>query len=117
MSVDINEEELKKSLEEFANECKKKFDLYVVSCAEQLETYAKQNRPWTDRSTRARQGLKGTVTEEDHKYTIVLAHSVKYGKYLEFAHEQKYAIIFPTIKLKSPEIMEGFTGLIDSVKI
>ena len=96
---------------------KKKFDLYVTSCAEQLETYAKQNRPWTDRSTRARQGLKGTVTEEDHKYTIVLAHSVKYGKYLEFAHEQKYAIIFPTIKLKSPEIMEGFTGLIDSVKI
>jgi hypothetical protein len=117
VALDFNTDDLAKELLAYAKDCKEKFDLYVNTSAQQMEAYAKQNRPWKDRSARARQGLKGSATEEDGVYTITLSHSVSYGVFLEYAHEKKYAIIDPTIKIKSPEIMDGFESLIESSKI
>ena len=70
MALDFNTDDLAKELLAYAKDCKEKFDLYVNTSAQQMEAYAKQNRPWKDRSARARQGLKGSATEEDGVYTI-----------------------------------------------
>lgn len=49
-----------------------------------LETYAKTNRPWTDRTAHARQGLNADAEDIDGKnYVLYLAHGVEYGVFLE----------------------------------
>lgn len=48
-----------------------------------LEGEAKQRAPWRDRTSHARQGLHGGVERESNTFTIYLAHSMVYGRYLE----------------------------------
>lgn len=84
--------------------------------SKELEGYAKENRKWTDRSSRARQGLIGSYEMGDKGATIVLAHTVDYGVWLELAHEKKYAIVEPTVRLMSQEVFDSFQGLLDALK-
>jgi hypothetical protein len=91
----------------------KRFDaamqMKCSTAANQLESYAKENRPWTDRTGHARQRLKGSFgSEGQNNYRIVLAQCVDYGLWLELAHEKKYAIVEPTIRLQSQEIFNDF---------
>lgn len=44
---------------------------------------------------------------------IILSHGVEYGIYLEFAHEKRYAVIYPTLRRKAPDVMSGLQGLFD----
>ena len=73
----------------------------------------REHRPWTDRTGHARQRLTGSVARVAQGYQIILAHGVDYGKWLELAHEKKYAIIQPTIEAKSPEVLSGFNKLLE----
>ena len=79
--------------------------------AQKMEAYAKQHRPWTDRTSRARQGLTGYVETTASGFKIVIAHTVDYGLWLELAHEKKYAILEPTVRLKSTEALSGLKTL------
>lgn len=87
--------------------------MYANNAALTLQNYARENRPWTDRTGHARQRLTGSVARVAEGYQIILAHGVDYGKWLELAHEKKYAIIQPTIKAKSPEVLSGFNKLLE----
>jgi len=66
--------------------------------AAEAEQYAKENRPWTDRTGDARRLLKGAVIDGDGFIGIRLMHRVEYGKRLETANDGKYAILKPTIE-------------------
>lgn len=82
----------------------------------ELESYMKRNRPWTDRTNRAKLGLSATVSQpSEMKFRITLAHGVTYGKWLEHAHEKKYAIIDPTIKTKGKETYKVFQDFMGKV--
>lgn len=91
--------------------------IYAETVAKDFEGHAKENRTWTDRTGDARKGLTGYVKKTFSGYRIFLAHTVDYGLWLELAHEKKNAIIEPTIRLKSPEVMKGFKGLLDGIKV
>lgn len=116
MGLELDTKSLETALLQFANEAEKAITTLCTSAALNAEGFMKTNRPWTDRTGQARQRLTGRVEHPDREnWEIVLSHGVDYGIYLEFAHEKKYAIIYPTIQLKSPEIMESFQGLINSL--
>lgn len=87
--------------------------MYAENAALTLQNYARENRPWTDRTGHARQRLTGSVAKVSQGYQIILAHGVDYGKWLELAHEKRFAIIQPTIQAKSPEILSGFNKLLE----
>ena len=87
--------------------------MYADNAALTLQNYAREHRPWTDRTGHARQRLTGSVARVSQGYQIILAHGVDYGKWLELAHEKKYAIIQPTIQAKSPEVLSGFNKLLE----
>lgn len=87
--------------------------MYADNAALTLQNYAREHRPWTDRTGHARQRLTGSVARVAQGYQIILAHGVDYGKWLELAHEKKYAIIQPTIQAKSPEVLSGFNKLLE----
>lgn len=114
MGLEFDISEIESALNQFAMNAESAISLFASSAALELENYAKQNRPWTDRTGAARQRLKGTVDHPTQvEWVITLSHGVDYGIYLEFAHERKYAIIYPTLQLKSQDIMtESFQGLI-----
>ena len=88
-------------------------NLYATNAALKLQNYARDNAPWTDRTGHARQRLTGTTSRIDKGYRITLAHGVDYGKWLELAHEKKYAIIQPTILVNSNEIIAGLNKLLE----
>lgn len=137
MSTLFNSEKLLKGLEEMESKVDTTLELYVDSSSKKLEGYAKKHRPWTDRTSQARQRLKGSYTTIPKGYRLMLSHGVDYGKYLEatnnpnwknpnapgenqltglqteFAYERKFAIISPTIRAKSPEIIKGLTNLLN----
>ena len=90
--------------------------MYANTEASKLEAYMKENRKWTDRSGSARQRLKGTVYNMAPVVRIELSHGVDYGIWLELAHEKRFAIVEPTIRLKGPEVIEGFKDLMDKIR-
>lgn len=59
--------------------------------------YAKLNAKWTDRTGNARQGLRVFPIHETGRSTIVVAHGVPYGIWLEVRFSGRYAIIGPTL--------------------
>ena len=95
--------------------------VYANTQAERLIGYAKENRPWTDRTGAARQRLNAYVTdipseEKRQGYRINLAHGVDYGVWLELAMEKRYAILFPTVELKGNEVIAGMKNLVRKIK-
>lgn len=64
-----------------------------------VESEAKSNATWVDRTGNARQGLTGFV--EDVSATVVLLvlqHKMDYGTWLEIRNSGRYAIILPTLE-------------------
>lgn len=89
--------------------------MYAETQAKNLEGYAKEHRPWTDRTGDARKRLTGYVTEIPNGYRINLAHGVDYGIWLELAMEKRFAILEPTVRLRGPEVLRGLQGLLDKL--
>ena len=73
--------------------------------APMLERYAKSNRPWTDRTGKAKQSLHAKVVTSASYIAIQLHHGVYYGLYLELSRAGKYAILRPTIDRNRAEIV------------
>lgn len=87
--------------------------MYAENAALSLQNYAREHRTWTDRTGHARQRLTGSVARVQQGYKVILAHGVDYGIWLELSNEKKFAIIQPTIQVKSPEILSGFNRLLE----
>lgn len=87
--------------------------LYLIgrAAAQTMETDAKKNAPWTDRTTNARNALYGDVVREKESVLVILGHGVDYGIYLENRHAFKYAILMPTLLKHYNTIMKGVAGI------
>lgn len=72
----------------------------------------KEDAPWTDRTSAARNGLF-TVTEFGRgHYRIVFAHSVHYGIWLEVKFSGRDAVIMPTVISQGRELMKDLRSKI-----
>lgn len=91
------------------------FRMYAETQAKNLEGYAKENRPWTDRTGDARKRLTAYVTDIPNGYRINLAHGVDYGIWLELAMEKRFAILEPTVRLQGPEVLRGMNRLLEKL--
>ena len=80
-----------------------------------LEGYAKEHRPWTDRTGDARKRLTSYVTDIPNGYRINLAHGVDYGIWLELAMEKRFAILEPTVRLQGQEVLRGMNRLLEEL--
>lgn len=86
----------------------------VQYSANDIQNHMRQHAPWTDRTSNARQGLFTRAFRDAKGYTIILAHSVPYGIWLEVRHDGRYAIINPTLQIKGREVMRRLQGLLDA---
>lgn len=64
-----------------------------------IEGDAKQNAPWTDRTSNARQTLACFhFVSEPHVHVVVLKQHMHYGKWLELCYGGKYQIVMLTLE-------------------
>jgi len=78
-----------------------------------VESAARDNAPWTDRTGNARQGLRAITEHNGLMHAIELFHQVAYGIWLEIRWSGRYAIIVPTIKEQGQLLMGTLRGLIN----
>ena len=78
------------------------------AAAVEMEAYAKQHAPWTDRSGNARANLKGFagVAPQGDCWCANIEHGpyIDYGYYLENRMNGRYAIVGPTQEVFAPKI-------------
>lgn len=79
-----------------------------------LEDYAKDNRPWTDRTNQARSGLTGATEKTPQAVTIHLYHKARHGIYLEMRPPGNGGrpIILPTMEAHYADIMADLQRLV-----
>lgn len=100
---------------------KPQFERALVSLTEfygtKIESEAKKNAPWTDRTGNARNGLTTAVEHEPFKrHTIILFHRVPYGIWLEVKNAGAYAIIMPTLNKQGQAMMNTLNTLLGDLK-
>lgn len=77
-----------------------------------LEGQMRVKAPWTDRTGVARASLFSDVRLGPDELSIILAHGVDYGVYLELANNGKYAILWPTATANAPDIVASYQRLL-----
>lgn len=117
MAVRFDDAEVKNNLTNLPPKLEAALVIYGETAAKDFESYAKAHRPWTDRTGRARQSLNGYVEQVKDGVRICIAHGVSYGIYLEFAHEKKYAILEPTVRLKANDVIKGLKNMFANIKV
>lgn len=117
MEFKLDCKEIKNNLEKLPNRFNAALLIYGTTAAQMMQSEAQRNRPWTDRTSRARLGLTGSSELAPDELRIVLSHTVDYGVWLELAHEKKYAIVEPTIRLNATQVVSGLNNFLDKVNM
>ena len=115
--IKIDASKLLANLENAETKSQVAIRMFAQEGAKKFENHAKKNRPWTDRTGQARQRLTGYVEAIPVGFRINIAHGVDYGIWLEYAHEMKYAILEPTVRIKGQEVINGMNNLLEKVGI
>ena len=118
MAVRLEYQQVQHNMQKLQSKFEAAVQILAENGAEKMEQYAKENRPWHDRTGNARQRLKGSWEKESNGYKIQIAHGVTYGVWLEFKNERRYAILKPTVeKVGYGEILPAFNNLIGKMKL
>lgn len=112
MSFKFDASKLVKGIAEREIKTRAALGLYADTVAKKMETHAKSNKPWVDRTGRAKQSLNSSWKWVGDVARVELSHGVYYGIYLEFCNERKYSIIRPTIDYISPSAIKGLKNII-----
>ena len=112
MSFKFDTSNLIKGLAEREIKTRAALGLYADTVAKKMETHAKSNKPWVDRTGRAKQSLNSSWKWVGDVARVELSHGVYYGIYLELRNEKRYAIIKPTIDIISPQAIRGLNKIL-----
>ena len=74
--------------------------------ASRVETEARTNARWEDRTGDARAGLTAQADAAGGDVVLTLFHTVEYGLWLEVIQNGRFAIIMPTLEEQGLRIME-----------
>lgn len=87
----------------------------MLANAPKVQSYARDNAKWTDRTGNARQGLFAKYSGSLGTHEISLYHTVPYGIYLEVRWAGRFAIIQPTITAEGKRIMASMRNLLSQL--
>lgn len=117
MAARLDDSDLRQGLNMFLDKVNAGLLIYGETVAKDFESYAKSNRPWTDRTGNARQRLNGYTEKINDGIRICIAHGVDYGIYLEVGHEKRYAILEPTVRLKGNDAIKGLRTMFEGIRV
>lgn len=94
-SIELNISEVSNNLKKLDEVAKAQLTVVAESVSKNMETYAKANHPWINRTSSAQDQLHGGYTWNNHALDITISHGVDYGYYLEKSSrfDGKYQIL------------------------
>lgn len=94
LNIQVDVSQVTANMEGFMERLKAGLEVMGNTVGRNMQSYARANKPWTNRTYSARNGLDFNVgwTSND-LLDISVFHTVDYGIWLELAHGEKYAIL------------------------
>ena len=94
-TITVDVKEVAQNLKKFDQTMQAQLQVVGSTISGNMESYAKANHPWTNRTSSAQNQLKGDFKVSDNEMDIFIAHGVTYGYYLETRKDfnGKYAIL------------------------
>lgn len=94
-TITVDVKEVAQNLKKFDQTIQAQLQVVGSTISGNMESYAKANHPWTNRTSSAQNQLKGDFKVSDNEMDISIAHGVTYGYYLETRKDfnGKYAIL------------------------
>ena len=109
--------ELNESLERINARLNILVRIHAEDGAKKMESYAKGNHKWQNRTGEAERTLRGFTQPLPNGYRIIISHGVWYGVWLELAHAKKYGIIPDTIRyVGEMEILPRFEQFLEEMR-
>lgn len=112
MSFKFDASKLIKGIAEREIKTRAALGLYADTVAKKMEAHAKSNKPWVDRTGRAKQSLNSSWKWVGDVARVELSHGVHYGIYLELCNERRFSVISPTINYIAPKAIKGLNNII-----
>ena len=81
------------------------FSRYCQAVADHAEQWAKDNKQWRDHTFDAWNGLFSFVIADENKVGFGVAHTEKYGVWLERDGNGRYAILKPAVEYYKNEFL------------
>ncbi len=76
------------------------------NAASGMEDYAKNNRPWTDRTGNARRTMEGVCAwNQQGQFVVGVEGHMPYSVFLELGYGGKYSILAPTVHHFAPAFL------------
>ena len=94
------------------NKVRAAIGLYADTAAKKMETEAKKNKPWENRTSNAVNSILGDFNWQGNRAVITLSGNVDYFVFLELAHGKKYSILAPTVYQYASEVLKGYQKLV-----
>lgn len=102
-------------LEQMQAKTRASLQILADSAAKAMETYAKNNASWTDRTGNARQRLAGSTRWEESALIAAISHNVDYGMWLELCHEKKYAILEEALNSQAQNLLDSYQRFLNQL--
>ncbi len=100
------------NFDEVARKIRASIGIFGDTEAKRMEAYAKQNRPWIDRTGNARNSIQGNFGWRGDDAIIRLSGNMSYSVWLELAYGKRYAILRPTIEKHAPTTLRGYQRVV-----
>lgn len=110
--IKVNIEDFLKRSVEIKEKITKASKLYGQTVGKNLVKNAKEDAPWTDRTSLSRNTIDNEVVSRGSNTYIKLRGNTPQFVYLELCHEKKNAILAPTIQKHRSEIIKGWAKVI-----
>lgn len=95
-----------RNIQNFGDRYQRNIGVMVGAFTGRMEAKAVRDRPWTDRTSMARNSIHGTFDETARKFIVCLAIGVEYGVFLETARGGKYRVVRPTVDAMREEFKQ-----------
>lgn len=89
-------------------------EIAFENMAAQAEARMRTGAPWTDRTGAARGSLSATPEQSGRLFTLILAHGVSYGIWLEVSNDGRYAIVRPTQEWVARQIPQVIAAAVNA---
>lgn len=107
-SISFDTKDVLRKLESMQAKTRKSLQIIADSAVKAMESYAKTNARWTDRTGNARQRLKGSTRWEEDALIAAISHNVDYGMWLELCNEKKYAILEEALNSQAQNLLDAY---------
>ena len=107
-SISFDTKDVLKRFDKMQEKTRASLKILADAAVKAMETYAKNNAKWTDRTGNARQRLKGSTRWEESALIAAISHNVDYGIWLELCNEKKYAILEEALNSQAQNLLDSY---------